>query len=79
MRNWGGLIALVGGLLIYGAGRPEYHRLILSIAIISKSLFVSLVLIFGANFYAKAATALIFDVAVVVVFAIYLFTESKNL
>ncbi len=78
VRNWGGLIALVGGLLIYGAGRPEYHRLILSIAIISKSLFIVLVLIFGANFYAQAATALIFDVSVVIVFAIYLLADRKN-
>src|SRR5262245_48320775 len=44
VRNWGALIALVGGMQIYGAFDPPGRPLILSVAGLSKLVFIGLVL-----------------------------------
>jgi hypothetical protein len=44
VRNWGALIALVGAMLIYGAYTPPVRRLVLSVAGLSKLVFIVLVL-----------------------------------
>src|SRR4030095_8917578 len=43
VRNWGALIALVGGMLIYGAFKPLYRPLVLIGAGVSKVIFIALV------------------------------------
>ena len=42
VRNWGVLIALVGGMLIYAAFRPALRPMVLTVAALSKLAFIVL-------------------------------------
>ena len=73
VRNWGALIALVGGMLIYGAFDPPARPLILVVAGVSKAVFIGLVLSQGARYLAQqAAVAIAVDLVMVALFAWYL-------
>jgi hypothetical protein len=72
VRNWGALIALVGALLIYGAFNPPSRRLILTIATISKVMFMLLVITYGRQYLGKAGIALVVDLISVGLFGAYL-------
>ena len=73
VRNWGVLITLVGGMLIYGAFHPPVRSLVLTVAGISKLAFAGLVLAQGGRFLGQqAGVAIAIDVAWVVIFALYL-------
>ena len=61
VRSWGFLIFLMGTLLIYGAYRPVYRNLILVVVGTSKLVFVSLNLVFGAEYIDKTTAMLICD------------------
>src|SRR3954469_24250522 len=50
VRNWGALIALVGAMLIYGAYHPSARPLVLTVAGMSKLIFIGLVLLHGRQF-----------------------------
>lgn len=78
VRNWGALIAMVGGMLIYGAYVPVHRGLILTVASISKVIFISLILIHGNQFLHVAAPALVFDAVVVVLYLIYLMATRAD-
>ena len=76
VRNWGALIALMGGMLIYGAGRPPVRPLVLTVAGASKLVFVGLVLSQGARFVDdQGGVAIVVDSVWVLVFAAYLFAR----
>ena len=79
VRNWGALIALIGGMLIYGAYNLAVRQLVLIVAVLSKLTFVTLVIING--FGEKLIPAISFDVLLVIIFCIYLFTyqQVKNI
>ena len=47
VRNWGALIALIGGMLIYGAFNIEVRNLVLLVAALSKIIFITLVITNG--------------------------------
>ena len=68
VRNWGVLITLVGALLIYGAYRPASRPLVLTVAIISKLVFIGLVLVYGQAYLGTAGLAIGFDLVVVCLF-----------
>ena len=71
VRNWGALIALIGGMLIYGAYHPASRPLILTVAGVSKAIFIALVLAHGAAFLDnQAGIAVAVDSALVVLFAV---------
>jgi hypothetical protein len=73
VRNWGALIALVGGMLIYGAFRPAVRGLVLVVAGISKAVFITLVLSEGGRYLgAQAGVAVAIDALLIVLFAWYL-------
>ncbi len=72
VRNWGALVALMGAMLIYGAFRPIHRTLIITVATISKMVFIGLVLTIGSQYLGKAGVAIAFDSAVVVLFIVYL-------
>lgn len=73
VRNWGALIALVGAMLIYGAYAPPVRPLVLSVAAVSKIIFISLVLSYGSRFLGnQAGVAVAVDALMVVVFGLYL-------
>lgn len=78
VRNWGALITLIGGLLIYGAFNPLHRSLILVFASISKLIFIGLVLTIGHDYLGKAGTVVAFDSVVVVIFFTYLLTTQRN-
>jgi hypothetical protein len=50
VRNWGALIALVGLMLIYGAFRPAVRGFVLVIALLSKVVYIALVLCYGREY-----------------------------
>lgn len=73
VRNWGLLIALMGGLLIHGAFNPQVRRAALLTAGASKVAFIALVLGSGTRFLAYGAgTAVAIDAVMVLLFAGYL-------
>ena len=73
VRNWGALIALVGGMLIYGAFNPIQRPLILIVAGGSKVVFIALVLSEGARYLSyQAGVAIAIDAGMVVLFGWYL-------
>lgn len=79
VRNWGALIALVGGMLIYGAYRPLSRPLILVVAGLSKLVFITLVLVFGRQYLQyQAGVAVAVDGLMVVLFAVYLVAQKAE-
>jgi hypothetical protein len=55
VRNWGALIALVGAMLIYGAFNPRSRPLILTVAGVSKLIFITLILVYGRQYLGQQA------------------------
>ncbi|TGL67802.1 hypothetical protein [Leptospira jelokensis] len=78
VRNWGALIALVGGMLVYGAYHEANRNLVLVVASISKTTFVGLNLIYGQNYLTKSGPALVFDSILVIIFLTYLLSKSSK-
>ena len=73
VRNWGVLIALVGGMLIYGAFNPLQRSLVLIVAGASKVIFIALVLSEGTRYVShQAGVAIAIDSLMVVLFGWYL-------
>jgi hypothetical protein len=73
VRNWGALIALVGGMLIYGAFSPLHRPLVLVVAGVSKVVFIVLVLYEGTRYLSyQAGVAIAIDSVMVLLFAWYL-------
>lgn len=78
VRNWGALITMIGILLIYGAFRPNYRPLILMMAIVSKTIFIGLVLSIGRQYLSTAGLSIAFDSLVVLIFAAYLVSTYQT-
>ena len=80
VRSWGALIALVGGLLIYGAFRPAARFPILAFAALGKVCFIALVLSHGRQFLGhQAGVAVVSDSLMVLLFAAYLVAARRGL
>jgi len=75
VRNWGALIALIGGMLIYGAYKIEVRNLVLSVAAISKITFI--ILVISNGFGVKLLSAITFDAILIIIFLSYIFTNQK--
>ena len=74
--NWGALIALVGGMLIYGAFHSPSRPLALVVAGLSKLVFIALVLAQGQRFMGyQAGQAVVIDSVMIVLFATYLISS----
>jgi hypothetical protein len=79
VRNWGVLIALMGGMLIYGAYNPTVRFLVLTVAGLSKIAFITLLLIAGRQFLdSQAGTAIVSDLLQVTAFALYMIAVRRN-
>jgi hypothetical protein len=79
VRNWGVLITVVGAMLIYGAYRPESRTLVLSVAIVTKFVFIALVLAQGGRYLGQqAGIAIAIDAVWLVLFACYLVTARAK-
>lgn len=78
VRNWGALIALVGATLIYASSRPAVRPLALVLAIVSKLIFITLVLVFGRELLShQAGGAVVGDSLMVVLFLLYLLGSRR--
>lgn len=79
VRNWGALIALVGAMLIYGANRPASRPLVLTVAAVSKTIFIALVLTFGRQFLGhQAGIAVVGDSLMVILFLVCLLGSRRH-
>ncbi len=79
VRNWGALIALMGVMLLYGARNPAVRSFALTIAGVSKAIFIALVLAQGGRFLAyQAGVAIAVDAIMVLVFAAYLLAIRRT-
>lgn len=78
VRNWAALITIVGVMLVYGAFRPSSRRLVLTVACVSKAVFIGLFLTLGTQYLAKTGIAIVFDSIVVVVFCTYLLAVRRE-
>lgn len=65
VRSWSSLVGIIGLILIYGAFNEGHRVFCISIAALSKVVFVSLVLIYGQAFLATAAPAIVMDCLVI--------------
>jgi hypothetical protein len=75
VRNWGVLVGLVGLMLIYGAFVPPARRLVLSVATLSKAIFVTLLVTVGRDYLDQPIrAAVVIDGLEVLLFAAYLGT-----
>lgn len=73
VRNWGTLIAMVGAMLIYGAFNPASRPLVLTVAGLSKLVFIGLVLAHGTQYLGRqAGVAIAIDLVLVALFVCYL-------
>jgi hypothetical protein len=73
VRNWAALIALIGGMLIYGAFNPAQRPLVLIVAGASKVVFIALVLAEGSRYLSyQAGIAVAVDSVMVLLFGWYL-------
>lgn len=78
LPNWGVLVALMGGLLLYGAFHLPSRRLALVVAGASKIAFIALVLMQGGRYLGGLGIAIAVDGVMVVLFALYLFTARRS-
>lgn len=73
VRNWGALVFLVGAMLIYGAFDPAGRPLILSVAGLSKLVFIGLILVHGRQYLDQGAgVSVAIDLVMVALFLVYL-------
>lgn len=79
VRNWAGLIAIMGAMLIYGAFHPVHRPLILVATGTSKLIFIALVLSQGGRYLGhQAGIAIAVDLVMVALFAAYLIASRRN-
>lgn len=79
VRNWGVLITVIGAMLIHGAYHPESRTLVLSVAIVTKLVFIALVLGQGGRYLGQqAGIAIAIDAVWVVLFGCYLAAERAK-
>ena len=72
VRSWCALVGLIGAILIYGALNDKTRVFCISVAMISKVIFVSLVMIYGQEFLGKAGPAIAIDCVTIALSALYL-------
>jgi hypothetical protein len=72
VRSWSALVGLMGAILIFGFFSPKHRVFSMAVAAFSKLVFVSLVLLYGQDFLAKTAPALMMDCVVIICAFVYL-------
>jgi len=73
IRSWSALVGLIGAILIYGFFSQKDRVFSITIAVFSKIVFVSLVLLYGQEFLGKATPAIVMDCVVIILSGVYLF------
>jgi hypothetical protein len=72
VRSWSALVGLIGAILIYGALNDKDRVFSISVAAVSKVIFVSLVMIYGQEFLGKVGPAIAIDCVTIALTALYL-------
>jgi hypothetical protein len=72
VRSWSALVGLMGVVLLYGAFNEKHRVFCISVAAMSKIIFVSLMVIYGQAFLAATASALIMDCVVILLALLFL-------
>ncbi len=72
VRSWCALVGLIGAILIYGALNEKSRVFCISVAMVSKVIFVSLVMIYGQEFLGTAGPAIAIDCVIIALAALYL-------
>jgi hypothetical protein len=78
IRSWSALIGLMGVILIYGFYNEAVRKAAFAIAALGKLIFVVLVLLFGQQFLAAALPAIVMDLIVIFVAAIYILKPAAK-
>ena len=77
VRSWAVLVSLIGAGLIYACIRPNDRRVLVGLAMISKTAFMALLLGFGGAYLGTTWSMLIFDCAMIVFFAALLMQADE--
>lgn len=72
VRSWGTLITLVGAMLLYGAFKPNLRPLILTVAGLSKLVYVTLLVVYGSAYFPLILAPVVIDSIAIILFAICL-------
>lgn len=72
VRSWCALVGLIGGVLIYGAFSEKNRVFAVSVASISKAIFVSLIMLYGQEYLGKVLPAIVMDCMVVCLAILFL-------
>jgi hypothetical protein len=72
VRSWCALVGLIGAILIYGALNEKSRVFSISVATVSKVIFVSLVMIFGEEYLGTAGPAIAMDSVTIALAVVYL-------
>ena len=72
VRSWCALVGLIGVILIYGAFNDRNRVFSISIATVSKVIFVSLVMLYGQEFLGEVGPAIAMDCVTIALAALFL-------
>ena len=73
VRSWGAVITIIGVMLIYGAFNRPSRPLVLTVAALSKLIFIGLVLIYGSQYLGqRVGISIVVDLVMVLLFVAYL-------
>ena len=72
VRSWCALVGLMGAILIYGALYDKIRVFSISIAAVSKVIFVSLVMFYGQEFLGKVGPAIAMDCITIALAVLFL-------
>ena len=78
IRSWSSLVGVIGLVLIYGFFSESKRVFCISIASLSKLLFVSLMIIYGQEFFQQALFAIILDSIVILLTIVFLVAIYKK-
>jgi hypothetical protein len=78
VRNWAALITIVGAMLVYGAYCPSSRGLVLTVACVSKAIYIGLFLSIGTKYLANTGISIAFDSILIVVFCTYLWGVRRE-
>ena len=72
VRSWCALVGLMGAILIYGALDEKSRVFFISVATVSKVIFVSLVMFYGQEFLGEVGPAIAMDCVTIALAVLFL-------
>ena len=78
VRSWCALVGLMGAILIYGALDDNSRVFAISVATVSKVIFVSLVMFYGQEFLGEVGLAIAMDCITIALAVLFLVAVSAK-